>query len=256
MRVTLNGYVAYDEDVPIYEFFGYKAFGPGDIRQAIQNNPQGEELTFEINSPGGSVFAGFEMYSILRGANCRSVAEVQSISASAATTMMIGCTEVLLSPVAQVMIHRPLTSTDGDQSAHQESIKILDSLTESILNGYELKCQGKRTRAELKQMMEDSSWLPAQEAVSVGLADGILYEGDSIMPTDIVNAVGAGIKSIAQCGGVPNIAQMRADYAAHTHIESNPGGVSGEDDLGWKAGAFLSIEKNKFLEVKNEQKNH
>ena len=44
MRVTLNGIVAADEDKWVYEWFGYKAFCPQDLRDAIQQNPQGEEL--------------------------------------------------------------------------------------------------------------------------------------------------------------------------------------------------------------------
>lgn len=91
MRVTLNGIVSADEDVEIYEWFGCKAFGPQTIRKALEDNPSGEELVFEINSPGGSVFAGSEMYSVLRSAeNVRTRAEIQSIAASAASYFSLG----------------------------------------------------------------------------------------------------------------------------------------------------------------------
>ena len=66
MRVTLNGIVSSDDDRLIYEWFGYRAFSPEQVRDAIAQNPAGEDLVLEINSPGGSVFAGSEMYSILR----------------------------------------------------------------------------------------------------------------------------------------------------------------------------------------------
>ena len=62
MRVTLNGYVAADEDLPIYHFFKYPAFGPSTVRQALEDCPADEELVFEINSYGGSVFSGGEIY--------------------------------------------------------------------------------------------------------------------------------------------------------------------------------------------------
>ena len=38
---------------------------PQDIRDAIANTPPGDTLTLEINSGGGSLYAGFEMYSLL-----------------------------------------------------------------------------------------------------------------------------------------------------------------------------------------------
>ena len=86
MRVTLNGYVVPTEDQWIYDWFGVPAFSPGIVRQALADNPEGEDLELEINSGGGSVFAGFEMYSLLREAGCRTVAIVQSLAGSAATS--------------------------------------------------------------------------------------------------------------------------------------------------------------------------
>lgn len=216
MRATLNGYVVSDDDLWLYHFFGFSAFSPKDVRDALRDNPEGEELVLEINSPGGSVFAGFEMYSALRAArNVRTVAEVQSLAASAASTMMLGCGRVMLSPVAQVMIHLPSTITDGDVPAHRDSIRVLDSITESILNAYELRCRGKRTRDELERMMERSAWMPAQDALAAGLADGILYaDGEAqLLPQNIVNAVGGGIRALAGAGALPDVGDLRARYA-------------------------------------------
>ena len=91
MRVTLNGEVISDDYQWLYDYFEIAAFSPGVIRQALRDNPEGEELVLEINSVGGSVFAGFEIYTLLRGAECHTVAEVQSLAASAASTVMAGC---------------------------------------------------------------------------------------------------------------------------------------------------------------------
>ena len=84
MRVTLNGYVSADEDLCIYDWFGYPAFGPSTIRQALTDNPEGEELVLEVNSYGGSVWAGAEIYSVLKNAKTPTRAEIQSLAASAA----------------------------------------------------------------------------------------------------------------------------------------------------------------------------
>lgn len=217
MRVTLNGYVVADEDVFFYRFFGIGVFSPRDIRAAIAKNPKGEDLVFEVNSGGGSVFAGFEMYSVLRAAkDVHTVAEVQSLAASAASTMMLGCDEVMLSPVAQVMIHLPSTSTDGDVNAHKDSIRILNSITVSILNAYELRCKGKSSRDQLESMMNKATWFPAQDALDAGLADGVLYQdGETplVLPKDITNAVGGGIRALANSAGdIPAAETLRAKY--------------------------------------------
>ena len=143
MRVSLNGIVAADDDVEIYQWFGMQAFGPRDVREAITPNPTGEDLVLEINSGGGSVMAGSEMYSVLRSAeSIRTRAEVQSLAASAASYLMLGCDEVMMSPAAQVMIHLPSTQTTGDRNDHLGSVHVLDTIRESILNVYELKAKG------------------------------------------------------------------------------------------------------------------
>lgn len=214
MRVNLSGSVVSDDYHWLYDFFGIPHISPQIVRQAVADNPDGEDLVFEINSPGGSVFAGFEMYSILRGAKCNTVAEVQSIAASAASTLTSGCKTVLMSPVAQIMVHLPSTYTEGDRNAHQRSLGVLGSITESIINGYELKCKGKSTRAQLTALVESESWLTAQDAVDAGLADGILgVEGEEgLSPARIINAASTGIRALAAGGTIPDPAVLLAEY--------------------------------------------
>lgn len=243
MRVTLNGYVAADEDLWIYEWFGYPAFGPSTVRQALENNPDGEELVLEVNSYGGSVWSGAEIYSVLRSSKTQTRAEIQSLAASAASYLVAGCDEVWISPVAQMMVHLPSTATEGDRNAHRNSIHILDSIEESILNAYELKSNGKRSREELTRMMHNETWLTAQDALDSGLVDGILYQ-DTVDPKSVVNAMGGGIRALAGSFGVPDIAKLREEY---NKIHS-PAGSPADHNTDWQTQARqrMAIEKIRF----------
>lgn len=242
MRISLNGYVAADEDLFLYEFFGYPAFSPATVRQALRDTPEGESLILEINSCGGSVFAGAEIYSVLKEAAVSTRAEIQSLSASAASYAMLGADEVWISPVAQVMIHLPSTATEGDRTAHRESIKVLDSIAKSALNAYELKCKGKKTRDELSRMLTATTWMDAQEALDAGLVDGILYQDQDsgIAPGAIVNAVGGGIRAMAGGMAAPTAAELRAAYYKQT------GKCEEGEPADWRVNARLEIEKNRF----------
>lgn len=247
MRVTLNGIVSSDEDREIYEWFGYRAFSPEQVRQAIRDNPVGEELVLEINSGGGSVMAGSEMYSVLRSAEgIQTRAEVQSLAASAASYLALGCDVVMMSPVAQLMIHLPSTRTSGDRNEHLGSVQLLDTVRDSILNAYELKCKGKTSRAELKRLMNACTWMTAQQARDAGLVDGILYEEDGAepVPQNVMNAAGAGIRALGESGGMPDIVKLRAEYSRMK--EAQTGGVPGADKQDWQACALLDLEKNRF----------
>lgn len=277
MRIQLNGEVIPDEYQWLYDWFGISAFSPAVVRQAVESNPVGEDLELEINSVGGSVFAGFEIYSILQAAKCNTVAMVQSLAASAASTIMVGCRRVFLSPVAQVMIHLPATSTEGNQRAHRESLRMLDSITQSILNGYQLRCGDRVSREQLEALMETETWLPAQDAIELGLADAIVVGGEtvdvSVLPVSVVNAVGGGIRALATNAVCRNPDALMALYqqmvaagikpAADGHpVElptppdsgTNPAlnhSVAPADTESavsddWRNEARLAIEKNRF----------
>lgn len=231
MRITLNGIVASDEDVWVYDFFGYKAFSPQTIRDAIAQNPADEELVLELNSPGGSVFAGAEIYTLLKNTSVTTRAEIQSLAASAASYLCLGCDSVEISPVAQMMIHLPTTVTAGDKTAHQRSIQMLDTTRESILNAYELKVKGKTQRAELRRMMSAETWLTAQDALDKGLVDGILFteQESTISPANVMNAF-----------GLPDLAALRKAYMK---AQEQP---QTEQEPDWQLQARLELEKNRF----------
>lgn len=247
MRTQLNGYIVADEDAWIYRFFGYSVCCPADIRKAVAENPPGETLTVEINNYGGSMFAGFEMYSVLQGADCDTEAEVQSVAASAASTAMLGCKRVRATPVAQVMIHNPAIAADGNQYDHRKTAKDLDKFAQSILNAYELKCRGKKTREQLKTMMDAETWLPVQEAVEAGLVDEIIG-GAQLLPPQVVNCVGGGLRVLCGAGGLPGAAELRAKKAALDAQDGDPGDTPEEepDQSGERERLAVSLSVKKY----------
>lgn len=218
MRYSLNGRIVADDDAPVLRWWGLSAVCPADIRQAIAENPADEEFTLEINSPGGSVFAGFEMYSVLRRASRDGVrirAEVQSLAGSAASVAMVGADTVACSPVAQVMIHLPLTVTEGNQNVHRESVQMLESITESIIAGYERKVGNKTSPAALRRMMDRETFLSARPALDAGLIDEIIGEEQPGEPLNLNNIYNA-------CGAVPDMDKLRAAYIAAQSQSQEP----------------------------------
>lgn len=278
MRVQLNGEVVPSKYQWLYDWLEIPAFSPASVRKMVDSNPVGEDLEMEINSGGGDVFAGFEIYSVLRDAKCNTVGMVQSLAASAASTAMMGCKQILLSPVAQVMIHLPVVDTYGNQRAHRESLQMLESITQSILNGYQLRCGEKATRERLEELMNSETWLPAQDAVELGLADAIMVDGEAVdataLPLSVVNAVGGGIRALAANAVHNDTATLLAQYqklvaagirpAAEGHpveiqkpldpteVPSTNNSVIPAGELpavndDWRHKARLAIEKNRFL---------
>ena len=210
----MNGYVVPDDDAETYRFFGFGVVSPRDVRQAIADNPAGETLTLEVNSGGGNMFAGYEIYTILKAATIPTEVEIQSLAGSAMSVAAIGADVVRASPVAQFMIHLPSLRTEGDSTEHKRSLQALNSFKASVLNAYELKCAGKKTRSELDAMLRAETWLPVQDAIAAGFVDEVLYDDEGVIAAQAVMCAQTGIRALATAGGLPDIAELRARRAA------------------------------------------
>lgn len=178
MKVKLNGRVCSNGTAALYRRWGHQDLCcPADVDKAIAECPVGEELVFEVNSGGGSAYAGIEMFTLVRQCKLHTVAEVQSIAGSAMSVFLAGCDEVRISPAANVMIHRAGAHAEGNAQVMGETKQMLDTIDEGILNAYEEKVNGKTSREDLQKMMESETFMTAQRAIEVGFADSILEGG-------------------------------------------------------------------------------
>ena len=72
------------------------------------------DITVWINSPGGSVFAAAEIYTMLRDYKGKVTVKIDAIAASAASVVAMSGDTVLMSPVAMLMLHDPATVAMGN----------------------------------------------------------------------------------------------------------------------------------------------
>lgn len=257
MRLPCSGQIVSSGDKWLYDFFEVPSFAPSDLRGAIAQLAEGEELVLEINSGGGCCYSGFEIYSVLRGCGHATAAEVQGMAASAASIILMGCQTRRVSPVGQVMIHDPSLYAGGNAEGHREAARYLDSVKESILNAYELRCGARCGRARIAQMMGEETWLTAQDAVALGFADEImLQEGEGApgaLPTSSMVANGVGLRSpAALLQQYEEAVRSGKRTAAEGHpVAAAPQGTAptgrGPDDhTGWQREARLNIEKSRI----------
>jgi ATP-dependent Clp protease protease subunit len=134
------------------------------------------DITVRINSPGGDVFAAAQIYNMLMDYQGNVKVKIDGLAASAASVIAMAGTEVLMSPVAMMMIHNPMTVAIGDSSEMQKASEMLAEVKESIMNAYEIKTG--LSRSKLSHLMDAESWFNAKKAVELGFADKILFDGD------------------------------------------------------------------------------
>ena len=127
------------------------------------------------------MFAAAQIYNMLMEYKGDVTVKIDALAASAASVIAMAGTRVLMSPVGLMMIHNPMTIAIGDSREMQKAGEMLDEVKESILNAYVIKSG--QSRAKLSHLMDAETWMNANKAVELGLADGILGQSDT-KPTD------------------------------------------------------------------------
>ena len=244
MRVRIGGRIMSDDCASVYRRYGYQSVCcPADIRAALSQPEDEEGLIFELNSGGGSVYDGYEMYTVLKNSARKSTVEIQSIAASAASVFAMAADTVLISPVASIMIHRASTGTIGNEEDMTRSAQMLRTVDQGILNAYEAKCGGKISREELETLMKNETFMTAGEAVERGFADGILWEKedpDARLTSSAVAMAGGMQAAMTSLPPLEDLRQAEKQTAkAGTKEEENTMPIT-LDELKQENGALLA----------------
>ena len=159
-----DGYIAqdswFDDDITPKKFKAELTASAGDI-------------AVWLNSPGGDVFAASQIYTMLKEYEGKVTVKIDGIAASAASVIAMAGDEIVMSPVAMMMIHNPATVVFGEAADLASGIKLLNEVKESIINAYEQRTG--LPRGKISNMMDAETWFSAQKAVELGFADKILY---------------------------------------------------------------------------------
>ncbi len=169
-RVSIKGTIVSDDDRWIYEWFGIKAVCPADIHKAIEN-ANGEELEVEINSGGGDVIAGNEIYTALRQYKGKVMITISGMAMSAASYIATA-RRCQMTPVGIFMIHNVSGGARGDYHVMDKESEILQTINRAITAAYAEKTN--MSQEELLDLMDKESWLTAEEALNYGFIDSIV----------------------------------------------------------------------------------
>lgn len=175
--VKVNGAIIADNAQEIYDWVGIDAFSPKKMHEAIEK-ANGGTLEVHINSGGGNVFSGSEIYTAMRAYKGKIIVSINSIAASAASVIAMGGDRVLMSPTAQMMIHNVSVTSGGDYRIMDHTSSVLQNANKTIANAYVLKSGGQAE--DFLRMMDDETWLTPQQALELKLIDGIQFSDEEM----------------------------------------------------------------------------
>lgn len=122
-----------------------------------------------INSPGGDVFEARAINQALRQHPAKVIVHVDGLAASAASVIAMVGDEVRMADGSFMMIHNPWWLAIGDATELREAADVLEKVQDSIRDTYARKSG--LGPDEIQQMMDEETWLDADEAVERGFAD-------------------------------------------------------------------------------------
>ena len=181
MEIDVRGDIIGNDDKWIYDWLEWDSTCPDDVKSALQTMPAGEKLIVNINSGGGSVMAGQEIYSLLHGRQDVEI-HIQSLAGSAASVIAMANT-CKMSPVATIMIHNvSMSGASGDYHDMQKNAEILKTMNSALAEAYVAKTG--KTKDEILKMMDKETWITAGQALEMGFIDEV-----EELQTQITNSI-------------------------------------------------------------------
>lgn len=188
-QAHIRGYMIPNDLKWIYDWFEYDSTCPNDIQKVIDTLEPGEELQVNVNSGGGAVSTGQEIFSMLSRLE-NTTAIVDSEACSAASVAIMGAKKVIMSPVGMIMIHNASVGGWGITGDKNDFEKVMNELTETdkaIAAAYVHKTG--RSEREILNLMNKETWLTANKAIELGFADEVMHDTSQLQAINAYEAL-------------------------------------------------------------------
>jgi len=132
-------------------------------------------LNVYINSPGGDVFAGQAIYSMLRRNKAIINVHIDGLAASIASVIAMAGDTIHMPCNSMLMIHNPWSIAQGNSTDFRKMADDLDKIGLSIQETYLAKAAGMK-QEDLVALLDAETWLTANECMDLGLCDVVEEE--------------------------------------------------------------------------------
>lgn len=155
-------------EIVLYDEIGAFGVNASMFRDMLKD-AKGQTIELSINSPGGDVFDGIAIYNELKEHKGKVSVRVMGLAASAASIVAMAGDEVIIGEGAHLMIHKAWTMALGDAMELRKTADMLEGIDGSLVGIYHNRTGIKPDK--LASMLEEETWLTADEAIELGFAD-------------------------------------------------------------------------------------
>lgn len=142
------------------------------VKQRLAEFSGKDKIVLHIASPGGSVYAGYNIYNALKLSKKSIKTIIEGEAQSMATFIALAGDEVEICNPSVFMIHMPHSGVEGTAEQFEQGASELRTIENDMAEAYSAKT--KLPIEQVKEMMKKTTTLNAKQAVEYGFADRVL----------------------------------------------------------------------------------
>lgn len=169
---------------------------PEDVKNFLSQLQGVKNINVYINSGGGSVFAGLNIYHMLQRHEAHVTVHVDGMAASIASIIAMAADKLVIPDNAFLMIHKPMIGVFGNAFDFKKAIKDLDAIESGLMNIYAENLAEGADIKDVQKMLDAETWLNGKEAakyfnIEVGQTNemvaqtSLFYDSYNSMPESI-----------------------------------------------------------------------
>lgn len=172
-RIDIRGVLVPNDYKWFYDWLGEDCTCPRDVQNVLDALEEGESVDVYINSPGGVIDVGSEIYTALKmhADHVNIYITGEACSAASIVAMAAHCE---MSPTALMMVHCVSTVVSGNHNDLEHTANVLQTADHALCQAYVIKTG--MSEEEAIAMMEEETWLTAAQALEKGLIDGLMLQ--------------------------------------------------------------------------------
>ncbi|WP_318393505.1 head maturation protease, ClpP-related [Enterobacter sp.] len=216
-----------DNSISIFDVIGRDYWDEGVTAKRIAGALRamnGEDVTVNINSPGGDMFEGLAIYNLLREYQGKVTVKVLGIAASAASIIAMAGDEVQIGRGAFLMIHNCWVYAMGNRHDFTQLAQSLEPFDKAMADIYASR-SGLDIDA-VHQLMDAESYIGGSDAVEKGLADSLM-SADAVSEDD--DSPSAALRKLEALLAKTNTPRSERRKLLKALSGSKPGAVANPD---------------------------
>lgn len=162
----------------IYDQIGTGGVTAMSFRDDMARVGTNERVVLRINSPGGSVTEGIAIAGAIKRHGGEVVGVIDGIAASIASLILVSCDKAIACEGTFLMIHNVSVLAEGGPEDMRRAAGVMEAMQKQIVTAYAAKTGLSENR--LAQMMDEETWMTADEALALGFVDEVVPAEKSV----------------------------------------------------------------------------